>query len=174
MSIRIIPAVSSLLVAAFLLGGCIKANTPPPLPEMTQLQVRQMQTREYQSGSEKEVMKALVAALLDEGYIVSSADMDLGLISAAKESYELDEDTKNFMEFNYGVGKGTYQTTKRLEASTTVRQHNDVIRVRVNIIAKALNNNGGIIWSQPVYDLETYQRLFSKVDKAVFLEREKI
>lgn len=160
------------VLSALVLVGCASTPKPPPLPEMSQLQVREMQTRLYPDVTEGATLKALMAALLDEGYIIGTVQPELGVVTAAKELYEVDEKTKSIAEFNYGSGSGTYQTTKRFEASALVDKHGDSVRVRINIIAKAVSNAGGNIWSQPVYDAETYQRLFSKINKAVFLEKE--
>jgi len=33
---------------------------------------------------------------------------------------------------------------------------------------------GGIKWTKPIYDPEAYQKIFSKIDKALFIEKEKI
>lgn len=155
-------------------ASCVSSPKPPPAPEMTQLQIRQLQTREYESTNSLNVMKAVIAALQDEGYIISGANTELGLITAAMEIFEEDKATKAYIEFWYGSGMGTYQTTKRLEASATVREHEGKIRVRINIVAKAISNTGGTLWSQPVYNIAAYQELFSKIDKAIFLEKEKI
>lgn len=175
MNSHITPANSKalLLVAALTvavgLAGCSTTPPPPPVPEMTQLQVRQIQSREYTSTDEKSVIKAVIAALQDEGFIISTVSLDLGLVTSAMEVRDEDTGTKGWSEFMYGPGMGTYQTTKRFEASATVQQQASTVRVRINIVAKALTNAGGIVWSQPVYETDVYQKIFSKVDKSVFL-----
>ncbi|MGD8561070.1 MAG: hypothetical protein PVG03_00975 [Desulfarculaceae bacterium] len=172
-----IPAVFRVVFALALvvgLVGCVPTPKPPPKPNVTSMQLREMQSREYEGTNMQNVMKAVIAALQDEGFIISEAAMELGLITAAQEIYEVDEATKNYVEFWWGSGVGTYQTTKRLEASVTVREHGKKIRVRLNVVAKALSNAGGIIWSQPVYNPEAYQKVFAKIDKALYLEKEKI
>ncbi len=162
------------LIAISILSACAKTPKPPEQAQFTQLQIREMQTREYDSVSQKDVMKSVISALMDEGFIINATDNELGLITAAKETYALDESTKSIAEFNYGAGSGTYQTTLRSEASSIVNKHGDVIRVRITIVQKAVSNAGGNIWSQPLLDAQVYQGIFSKVDKSVFLEKEKI
>ncbi len=177
MKSRSIPASSKLFFIALLcltLSGCMGSGGPPPMPDMTQLQVRQMQTREYSDVSKMEVIKAVLSALMDEGYAIRSTDKDLGVVTAAKEVYDLDSSTKFAAEFNQGAGSGTYQTTMRSEASTMIRERGKNIQVRISIVQKSVSNTGGNIWSQPVYDSKIYQTIFSKVGKAVFLEKEKI
>ncbi|MDP6527513.1 MAG: hypothetical protein QF858_01365 [Candidatus Pacebacteria bacterium] len=154
--------------------GCVSSPKPPEQPKLSQLQIRQLQIKEYSDVEPAVVMKSVISALQDEGYIIGTANENLGLISAAKEVFEEDASTKGYVKFMYGAGVGTYQTTKRFETTATVRKHQKVIRVRINIIAKALTNAGGIVWSQPVYDGNFYQILFSKIDKAIFIEKQNI
>ncbi|ARC94807.1 MULTISPECIES: hypothetical protein [Vibrio] len=156
------------LLVLTLLAGCA-SSTRPQQPEMTQLQVRQMQTREYSEQSERNVLRAVIGALQDEGYILTVVEPELGLVTAAMELDELDNGTKSFNDFFYGPGSGTYQTVRRVEVSATVQEKSQSVRVRLNIVAKALTNTGGTSWSQPVYSAKTYQDIFSKVDKSVFL-----
>lgn len=161
-----------ILIAALGTTGCSTTPAPPPVLEMTQLQVRQLQTREYDAVDEKPVVKAVIAALQDEGFIISTVNLDIGLVTSAMEVRDEDKGTKGWSEFWYGPGMGTYQTTKRFEASATVQKQATTVRVRINIVAKALTNAGGIVWSQPVYEKDVYQKIFSKVDKSVFLGKE--
>lgn len=160
--------------AALLLTACQTAPDPPPAPEMSQVQVRQLQMRAYDIAEEIPVMKAIIAALQDEGFIISAANLELGLITAAMEIQDKDEKTKWWTEFFHGPGMGTYQTTKRFEASATVQKRKKAVRVRINIIAKTLTNTGGIMWSQPVYNPEIYHDIFAKMDKSIFLAKENI
>lgn len=170
---RLLPYIFATIVLS-LFFGCVSTPAPPPVPKLTQLQIRQIQTREYSDINEKGVMKAIIAALQDDGFIISNADLDLGLISASVESYQLDKATKDYVEFWWGSGRGTYQTTRRIEASVTVQQHGETIKVRINLLAKAITNAGGLVWSQPVYNAKVYQRLFAKVGKAVYLEKQNL
>ncbi|KAF1074692.1 hypothetical protein [Halodesulfovibrio sp. MK-HDV] len=175
MKFRITQASSKLLLVSLclmFLAGCAHSPTPPPAPDLTQLQIRQMQTREYSGVTELQVVKAVIGALMDEGFSISSTDKELGVITAAKEVYELDSSTKFAAEFNLGAGAGTYQTTLRSEASSFIKTYGKNVQVRISIVQKAVSNAGGNIWSQPVYNATVYQSIFSKVGKAVFLEKE--
>ncbi|MBF0284320.1 MAG: hypothetical protein HQL51_07660 [Magnetococcales bacterium] len=142
---------------------------------MSQLEARSLQSREYEGQSVEAALKALIAALQDEGYVISAANSSLGLVTAAVEFPDVDSTTKSMVEFWKGAGMGTYQTVRRVEVSGTVNAlSKSSVRIRINIVAKALNNAGGSVWSAPVQEPKPYQDLFSKVDKALFLEREKM
>ena len=147
---------------------------PPPVPQRTQLQIRQIQTREYNKITTNAVIKAVIAALQDDGFIVSYADKDVGLITAFVDSYEVDDVTKDWVLMTERRSATPYQTTKRVEASATVQKYGDVVRVRINLLIKALTNAGGLVWSQPVYNAKVYQKLFAKVDKAVYLQKQNL
>jgi hypothetical protein len=163
-------AISIIIISSF--TGCAPTPTPPPQAKVTSLQLRAMQTRTYDKVKVQIVMKSVMSALQDEGYILANADSTLGFIYGAKEKYEVDENTKAVAEFNMGSGSGTYQTTLRLEASATVRKYKDGVKVRINIIEKAISNTGGNIWSQPIHRAAIYQDIFLKVDKSLFLEKQ--
>jgi hypothetical protein len=70
------------LLAAMLAAGC----AVPQEPERTQLEIREFQTRDFDTADPKLVMKAMLNVLQDEGYVVKNAVVDLGLITAAKET----------------------------------------------------------------------------------------
>ena len=168
MTSPIMPAASKLLpaVLVLLLGGCAGAEKPPSTEGMSQIEIRQLQSRSYAGAGEKTVMKAVIAALQDEGFIIASASPELGLVTASMEVNDEDKSSKQWVEFMYGKGMGNYQTTRRYEASATVQTKDADVRVRINITAKAMTNSGGTVWSQTVADPHFYQTIFSKIDKS--------
>ncbi|MGB9935197.1 hypothetical protein [Thermodesulfovibrio yellowstonii] len=160
--------ISILLMLILLLTfGCV---TPPPKPpDMSELQIREIQTRQYEQANYLEALKAVVASLQDQEFIITNANENLGLVTAYKDIEERDEWTR------FWVGaQGSYQTVRRVEANATIRQEGKIIKIRVNLIAKGMTNTGGVLWTRPIYDAEAYQRIFSKIDKAIFIEKEKI
>ena len=64
------------------------ASCSAPMSAVTasesQLEVRQIQTREYQDVSMKQAMRASIATLQDLNFILDKVDADLGTISASK------------------------------------------------------------------------------------------
>ena len=176
MNTRTIAAASKVIALVVLVAcfctGCFADKKVKP--QLGQMQIRQLQTREFADAKVTAVMKALIAALQDEGFILQQADANLGVITAAQEKEEVDTNAKFWAEFNNGSGMGNYQTVLRYEASATVHEHGDVVRVRINIVEKSISNRGGTLTTHPVYNSRMYQNLFSKVDKSVFYEKEKI
>src|SRR5262252_4677186 len=70
------------LLVAVLAGGCA-ATTPPA---KTQLEIREFQTRDFDVSDARLVMKAMLNVLQDDGYVVKNAVVDLGLITATRET----------------------------------------------------------------------------------------
>lgn len=181
-----------LLLAA---SGCTIVNRPkPPEQEQTQLERRQYQQRDFDTNDIKLVMKAVLNTLQDDGFTVRNAVVDLGLISAVKEVMLTDRTStsrgrspaETWAEiFAAAISRGCtqpsttqqpvrYQNIQQLEATVNVSPFGaNQTRVRVSFVARVLDNEGAVVESQPVTDPSVYQNFFAKVDKGIFLERQK-
>jgi len=161
-----LPLVSIML----LVGGCFT-----PKPEKTQLEIREFQTRSYDTTDFKMVMKAVMDALQDEAFIIKQADLDLGFISAQKE-LDVTSGGEVFVSRFLAVfgGSGRYRKNSITEASGNISQFGDQIRVRVNFQNKIIDNQGKIVEIQQIDDQNFYQEFFSKVDKSIFIAKEEV
>lgn len=75
---RILP-----LLGAFLLVGC--AMSPPDITGAgTQLETRQIQTREYDTLDRAMTLRSVIATLQDLGFTIDQADADLGVVTATR------------------------------------------------------------------------------------------
>ncbi len=73
-----------LIPLILVLGACV--SQPEKIqPKKTQLEIRAMQTRSYDTKDVKMVMKAVMHALQDDNFIIQQANVDLGLLTAQKE-----------------------------------------------------------------------------------------
>jgi len=72
------------LPLVLILGACA-TKAPKPEIKKTQLEVRELQTRTYDTKDVKMVMKAVMHALQDDSFLIQQADIDLGLLTAQKE-----------------------------------------------------------------------------------------
>lgn len=74
---------TSLPIILLLLGGC--ATAPPDVTGAgTQLQIRQIQTREYDTLDKQMTMRSVVATLQDLGFTIDEADLELGTVTATR------------------------------------------------------------------------------------------
>lgn len=166
--------------------GCSIVSSPKKSDdEQTQLQVRQFQTREFDTNDTKLVMKALVNVLQDDDFIIKNAVVDLGLISASKEidmAAEGRGSKKDFWEDffkaifsdkkSYRNDPTIYNKLKIVEATINVTEYGRRTKVRANFQAKILDNRGNPVEVFIVDDEKFYRDFFAKVDKGIFLQKQ--
>ncbi len=71
------------------ISGCA-APTGVITESGSQVQLRQIQTREYETLDKRNTLRAVVATLQDLGFVIDKADYDLATISATKlQDYEI-------------------------------------------------------------------------------------
>ncbi len=77
---RRIAAVAALSLA---LGAC--ATTPPDVTGPgTQLETRQIQTRQYDTLDKQMTLRSVIATLQDLGFTIDQADLELGTVTATR------------------------------------------------------------------------------------------
>ncbi len=153
-------------VAAMLLTACNQPNAA-----MTQLQIRQMQTRSYAISDPKRALKAVLNVLQDEAYIPRQVDLDLGYIHAVKEVDITKENEEFWAKFWHGRD-ARWPKNYVLDCAANVTEVKDGMRLRVNFQVKFVNNKGEVITVQAIEDPTFYQSFLQKVDKGVFLEKQ--
>jgi len=161
-----------LALTCTLVYGCASATGVTEVPK-TQLEIREYQTREYDTKDVKMVMKSLLNVLQDDGFIVKNASVDLGLISATKE-INVENKTEAIILGLLGGQNASWKKNSIIECSGNVSEHGNVTRVRINFQAKTLDNRGIVInvgqITEPIY----YHDFFTKVDKGIFLGKQKV
>ena len=76
--------IAGVVLACTFVAGC--AATPPDVTGAgSQLQTRQMQTREYDSLDRAKTLRSVIATLQDLGFVIDTADIDLGTVTATRE-----------------------------------------------------------------------------------------
>ena len=126
--------------------GCATA-TPDVTGSGSQLQTRQIQTRDYDTLDKEKTMRSVVATLQDLGFTIDSADPTLGTITSTRVYYE--SDYRNFA----------------MRMTVTVQEKEGK---RVSVRANARLDDKAIA------DPKTYQDFFAALDKAMFLTLQKI
>lgn len=159
-----------LLLLALAISGCAMGGGPPP---MTQLQIREFQTRVYDTQDTKMVLKAVLNVLQDEGFIVKGADAELGFVTATREMDVEDRRAATVFARKF-FGNGRWDKNATLEATANVTLHVDKTRVRVNFQLKTMDNKGFVSTIRTMGEEDYYREFFAKVDKGVFIEKEKL
>ncbi len=157
------------LLAVSVAAACATTGTPP----QSQLQIREFQTRSYETTDTKMVMKAVLNTLQDEGYIVKNAVPDLGLLTATKEIDVEDKATAVLLSV-LSKGKATWPKNSIIEATANVSEFGTQTRVRLNFQVKTYDNKGAVREIRQIEDGNFYQDFFSKVDKGIFIQKENL
>jgi hypothetical protein len=64
-------------------SGCA-AVKPDITGNVGQAQIRQIQTRHYQTQDQKMTLRSVIATLQDLGFVIDNAELDLGTVTAAR------------------------------------------------------------------------------------------
>ncbi|WP_297987688.1 hypothetical protein, partial [uncultured Anoxybacillus sp.] len=142
----------SILSILFVFGCATTGVTPPK----TQLQIREFQTRLYDTNDVKMVMKALLNVLQDEGFIVKHASVDLGLLNATKE-VDVEKKGEAILLVLLVGADARWKKNSIIECTGNVSEFGKQVRVRVNFQMKLLDNRGNVIKVGQVEDLKYYQ-----------------
>jgi hypothetical protein len=151
-----------------LLAAC--AGQKPP---QTQLQIREAQTRNFDQTDTKLAMKAMMNVLQDDGFIIKQGSMDLGLLSAEKQ-VDVESHGEAFWAVFWAGSNARYKKNSIFECSINVSEFGQGVRVRANFQMRLINNKGELMEVKPITDEKYYQDFFAKVDKALFLAKEKL
>lgn len=180
---RVLPL---LLATALVAGGCTAGVQPPK----TQLEVREFQTRTFDTADGKLVMKAMLNVLQDDGYVVKNAVVELGLITATQEI----DIAPGRSGSDGGVLGGTvvigggpggvifggprsapaYRKTETRDFTGNVSEFGPQTKVRVSFQRKVLDNRGDVVEVEPIDDPVFYRDFFSRMDKSLYLQQEKL
>lgn len=166
---------------SFILITLLMSNIYLYLPanaEMTQLEAREYQTRTYETNDIKMVMKAVINALQDDQYIINNANTDLGLITASKES-DIKEKKYIYSAAMTGAMAGAMMgamfgcaglfrssnipitdNKTKIESTANITSVGNLCKIRVNFT--------------PLMKEKFYQDFFAKVDKSIFIQKERI
>jgi len=161
---------SAIALSLLFTGCCVYQENEQPI---TQLQIREIQTREFDTQDTKLVMKSVMNVLQDEGFIVKNAVMDIGLLNAEKH---VDIENK-FSSFCLTLMEGKdarwcKQTV--LEASANVSEFGCKTRVRMNFQSKTFDNFGCPKEITTIQDPQFYMNFFDKVSKGIFIQEQNI
>jgi hypothetical protein len=170
------------LALAVPLGACAVADDSAMarLPQAP-LELRQSQSRSFETTDTRLVLKAVLNVLQDQGFVIRHADAELGLVTAVVEwrSRQPNQGLRIVKWLaalpTYGAslllpsGRTEYST---VEANVNVTREAERTRVRISLVSKVTAKGGEVQSVRPVDDPRSYQKLLAGLDRAVFLEQE--
>jgi len=156
------------LFGASLLGvvGCAATG-----PAMTQLQVRQMQTRSYDIRDSDRAVKAVLDVLQDEGFIAREVNARVGYVYAVKEVDIEDPEEKFWANFWNDRRDARWRKNSIIECAANVTPRTPGVRVRLTFQIKVVDNHGEVQSIETVREPLVYQDFFTRIDKGIFLEK---
>jgi hypothetical protein len=159
-----------ILILVLLSFGCA---TTEVAPEKTQLQIREFQTRTYDTNDSKMVMKAMLHVLQDDSYIVKNANAELGFLNATKE-IDIENKGEAFFAVFFAGANARWKKNSIWDLTANVQEFGEQCRVRVNFQIKVLDNHGNVLTVTPIQEEGVYQNFFAKVDKGIFIQKENL
>ena len=167
---------------ALLLGAC--ASVPDSagvrVPQ-SPLEMRQAQSRTFETADTRLVLKAALNVLQDQGFVIRHADAELGIVTAVME-WRSRTPNRGLRVLKWVTVVPTYGASllipsgrtevSAIEANVNVTPEAAKTRVRISLVSRVTGKNGEVLRVSPVDDPLAYQRLLAGLDKAVFLEHE--
>lgn len=161
-----------ILLTTFLIIGLAGCAVPVPKTQQTQLQMREYQTRTYETADTKLIMKGLLNNFQDKGYAVKNAVMALGLIAAEKQVF-IENPGEVFAATFWAGGAARWKVNWVTEATANVSLiGTSSSNVRVNLVGKIMDNRGVPMYINNDAGKEVYQDFFATLDKSLFIQSE--
>ena len=162
-------------VAAIVVIGLLTCTgCESPQIKLSQLQVREMQTRQYDIKDMRRAVKAVLNVLQDEGFIVRQADADLGFLHASKEVNIEDKRERFSALFWHKRRDAAWKKFALVECTANVTEFGRGMRIRLNLQIEQKDNHGKTVSVETVQDPKFYQRFFDKIDQGIFIAKQRI
>jgi hypothetical protein len=152
------------------------------------MELRVIQSRNYEAVSEVEILSASSAVLQDMGYAIVEIEKELGVLSASKRANAKDdvEIVANIaldvadcvLTLLLGCENDSYKSTKDVQdiKLTLVvlpdTEKEQVHNVRLTMQRIVWARDGSLYDQETINDAAVYQAFFDKLSKSVFLEKE--
>ena len=135
------------LIPLLLLAGCMTTHDRLLDMETSQVQLRSIQSRAFDTTDKEKTMRAIIATLQDLGFMLDRADYTLGVVTASKARADV------------------MQVPAALRVTVTVRPRGEK---QLLVRANAEYQRG------PVTEPKPYQNFFNSLEKAMFLEAHQV
>jgi hypothetical protein len=136
-----------LLIPLFLLTSCMTTHDRLLDMDTSQVQLRSIQSRAFDTMDKELTMRAIIATLQDLGFMLDRADYALGVVAASKSRADV------------------LHAPGSIRITVTVRPRGEKqLLVRANAEYQL----------QPITDPKPYQNFFNSLEKAVFLQAHQV
>ena len=126
------------------------------------LELRQLQTREYQTNKEMKILSASVGVLQDLGFTIDESEKKLGVITASKlrDATEASQVAAAIAVALLGGGSMEIDSSQKIRASIVVNKSQvkkNFYSVRASFQRVVIGTSGNITKNETIKDAEIYQ-----------------
>ena len=164
------------LLLSVILVGC-EAKIPPEALQLTpeSLEMRQLQTRYFETSDEQTLLMSSAGLLQDLGFNIDESATELGFIlgSKVRDATDAGQVTSAIIVALISGAVVPVDKVQKMRACVVTRPYGDSknkIAVRVTFQRTVWNSQNLITTNEALEDPKIYQVFFSKLSKAVFLE----
>lgn len=156
--------ITGTLVSLFLFG----CATSEPVATKTSLEIQAVQARNF-DADKATTFRSVMSVLQDLGYVVGSASLETGFISAESPTQT---DKSAVAVFNSILGG--IRSEGKTAVTASVEEFGKETRVRLNFVDKRVRSG---VYGQraadelPVEDSKVYNNAFEKIGEAIFIRR---
>ena len=151
--------------ATIVLSMLVMLTACETVPQLTDMQKRQITTQTF-NGSYNNILVATQTVIQDHQYVISQINKDSGLIVAQKTN-DNGYTGKTFLGmpvYNQQNNNLDNANTGVLNLSATVTPiTKNSSEVRISIQDQGLNTRGGVVYSNQIYNLQTFQDFFNQI-----------
>lgn len=166
------------LFAAIALTACNQTIPKEALQlNKESFELRQLQTRSFETSNEKKLLTAGAGVLQDLGFNIDESETGLGVIVGSKDRDATEAGQVAAMVLVAALGGGAMPIDKNQKIRASLVTHStgkDQTKLRVTFQRIVWNTQGQVSKTQSVEDPAIYQEFFEKLSKAVFLEAHEI
>jgi hypothetical protein len=161
-------------------AGCMGVPKGFLKPSEGYLAKRQLQMRQYETTNEEQIISAVAGVLQDLSFTLDNSETKLGLVSASKQASAVHggQVALAFLAALGGNGQamGTCDKNQVVKASVVTHLGLDgkktVVRVTFQRVVWNMNNQVNRV--ETIADPDIYQKFFTALSKAIFLEAQQI
>lgn len=154
-----------LIAVAGVLSGCA---TNEPVTAKTSLEIQAVQAKSFEADKTT-TFRSVLSVLQDLGYVVASASLETGFISADSPTKQDTSGAATFAMLFGGV-----RTEGKTSVTASVEEFGKDTRVRLNFVDKRARSSA---YGQraadevPIEDPKVYNNAFEKISEAIFIRK---
>lgn len=172
------PFLTALLCVSLITAGCAQ-TIPKEALQLSQesFELRQLQTRAFQTTNEKKLLTAGAGVLQDLGYNIDESETKLGVIVGSKDRDATEAGQVAgaiAMAVLFGANMAVDKNQKIRASLITTPSSKNKTNLRITLQRVVWNTQGQVSKNESITEPEIYQDFFSKLSKAVFLEANEI